>query len=329
MTFRLSPEVTLPANAVTSTYAFLGTRGSGKTYGAGVVVEEFLGAGAQVVIVDPVGVWWALRLRADGVGRGFDIPVFGGIHGDVPLEPTGGELVARLVVEHGISVVLDVSDFTDGQQRRFVGDFSRALFQLKKRNRSPIHLVFEEAHEFFPQMVDAAAAPMVGATKRLWKVGRNYGIGGTLISTRAAEINKNALNISDRVVTGRLTAPEDVKRIKDWASSNGVNAEQVAQLPGLPKGRLIVWREPDEGGAVATTFRKKTTFDASRTPEAGETERARGLPAVDLAAIREAMAAARRRVSLQYGAVGGARLGQPANHRERTRPGGCHRERHQ
>lgn len=291
MTFRLSPEIELPANAATSTYAFLGTRGSGKTYGAGVLVEELLTASTQVVIVDPVGVWWALRLAADGNGRGFDVPVFGGIHGDVPLEPTAGELVATLVVEQHLSVVLDVSDFTDGQQRRFVEAFSRMLFQLKKRNKSPTHLVFEEAHEFFPQVVDGASAPMVGATKRLWKVGRNYGIGGSLISTRAAEINKNALNISDRVITGKLAAPEDVKRIKDWASSNGVNADQVAALPSLPKGQLIVWRDPSEGGAVVTTFRRKRTFDASRTPEAGDAQPSRGLPAVDLVAIRVAMAA--------------------------------------
>lgn len=291
MSFRLSPEIELPTNAATSTFAFLGTRGSGKTYGAGVLVEEFLAARVQVVVVDPVGVWWALRLAADGVGRGFDIPVFGGIHGDIPLEPTAGELVAHLVVEQRVSLVLDVSDFTDGQQRRFVEAFSRTFFQLKKRNKSPTHLVFEEAHEFFPQVVDGASAPMVGATKRLWKVGRNYGIGGSLISTRTAEINKNALNITDRIITGRTTAPEDVKRIKDWASANGVNATQVAYLTSMPKGNLIVWRDLSEGGALMTAFHKKTTFDASRTPEAGDTQPALGLPSVDLGAIQIAMAA--------------------------------------
>lgn len=291
MTFRLSPDIELPGNAATSTFAFLGTRGTGKSYGAGVLTESMLAAGVQIVVVDPVGLWYGLRIAADGKGRGFDVPVFGGIHGDIPLEPTAGELVAHLVVERGLSLVLDVSDFTDGQQRRFVEAFSRTFFQLKKRNKSPVHLIFEEAHEFFPQVVDGASAPMVGATKRPWKVGRNYGIGGTLISTRTAEINKNALNISDYIVTGRLTAPDDVKRIKDWASSNGVNAEQAAALATLPKGRLIVWRDPSAGGAVVTTFRKKTTFDTSRTPEAGDAQAPRGLPSVDLVAIRADMAA--------------------------------------
>lgn len=67
MTYRLSPEIDLPASAVTSTFAYLGIRGYGKSYAAGVQVEDFLGAGAQVVVVDPVGIWWGLRLAADGV----------------------------------------------------------------------------------------------------------------------------------------------------------------------------------------------------------------------------------------------------------------------
>ena len=99
MVFHLGPGVDLPANAATSTFAFLGTRGSGKTFLAGVLAEEFLGAGVQVVIVDLVGTWYALRLDKTGKKRGIDIPVFGGIHGDVPLEPIAGELVAQLIVE--------------------------------------------------------------------------------------------------------------------------------------------------------------------------------------------------------------------------------------
>lgn len=285
--FVVSPTVTFPANAATSTFAFLGTRASGKTYGAGVFVEQLLAQSVQTVVVDPVGSWYALRLDADGKHAGFAIPVFGGIHGDVPLEATGGELVAQLIVERRMSCVLDVSDFTDGQQHRFVTDLAREIFRLKRRSPSPLHMVFEEGHEFFPQFVDAASAPMVGATKRLWKVGRNYGIGGTIISQRAAEVNKSALNLSDRIVTGQLKAPEDIKRIDGWANSNGVSDDMVAELPRLPKGTLIVW---EETGAVRSVFNKKRTFDASRTPDGTDVKAAKLSP-IDLDAVRTAMAA--------------------------------------
>lgn len=289
MTYRLSPEIDLPPSAVTSTFAYLGIRGYGKSYAAGVQVEDFLGAGAQVVVVDPVGIWWGLRLNAGGnMPSGFDVPVFGGTHGDLPLEPTAGELVARIAAEQRRSMVLDVSDWTLGEQRRFVTAFATLLFQLKKANRSPIHLVFEEAHEFFPQFVEGASAPLVGATNRLWKIGRNYGIGGTLISQRAAEVNKSALNLTETLVTTRLRAPEDVKRIDGWVNANGTGNKAIALLPDLPKHQVIVWTDH---GAVITKYRTKDTFDASRTPDDGGRYEPSALPPLDVAAIRQAMAA--------------------------------------
>jgi len=284
--FVVSPEVSFPSNAATSTFAYLGTRGSGKTFAAGVMAEAFLEQHVQVVVVDLVGTWWALRLNHDGKRPGFDIPVFGGIHGDIPLAPTAGGLVASLIAERGMSMVLDISDFTIGQQRRFVTDLAHDVFQLKKRNPSPVHFIFEEGHEVFPQFVDGAAAPLVGATTRMWKIGRNYGIGGTIISQRAAEVNKSALNLTDRIITGQLKAPEDIKRIDGWANSNGVSDAMVKELPKLPKGTLIVWGET---GAVRTVFKPKLTFDASRTPD-GTISRKRLAP-IDLEAVRTAMAA--------------------------------------
>lgn len=48
MAIKLSTKITLPADAVTDTFAILGQRGSGKTYTAGVMAEGLLGSKAQV-----------------------------------------------------------------------------------------------------------------------------------------------------------------------------------------------------------------------------------------------------------------------------------------
>jgi len=55
-----SPDLQLPLDAVTQTFAFLARRGAGKTYGAGKLAEGMLGAGAQVVVLDPIGNWYGL-----------------------------------------------------------------------------------------------------------------------------------------------------------------------------------------------------------------------------------------------------------------------------
>jgi DNA helicase HerA-like ATPase len=109
MALRISREFSLPAEAVSETFAILAKRGAGKTYTAAVLVEELLKAGLHVVVVDPVGVWRGLRASADGQGEGLPIVILGGDYGDVPLEVGAGELIADLVVEEGLSVVLDLS----------------------------------------------------------------------------------------------------------------------------------------------------------------------------------------------------------------------------
>lgn len=288
MTFKLCSELALPANAATDTYAFLGTRGSGKTYAAGKMVETFLDGGVQVAVIDLVGVWWGLRLAADGKRPGIDIPVFGGWHGDIPLEPTAGELVAKLVAEQGLSVVLDISEFTGGQQHRFVRDFSRAVFHMKKTNRSPLHVLLEEAHELLPQQVGPGEAEMVGNVKRLWKIGRNFGIGGSLVSQRAAEVNKGALNLTEVMFCGKLKGPQDRKAIAGWAKDQDVDEGHLTELPTLPKGTLFCWRD---SGCVKVRVDPKRTYDASKTPEEGDARPAQALPRIDLDQVRVAMAA--------------------------------------
>ena len=111
----LSENFSIPADAVTQTFAILAKRGVGKTYTASVLVEELLKAGLHAVVVDPVGVWWGLRAAADGKRPGLPIVILGGDHGDVPLEVTAGQVIADLVVDEGISAVLDLSHFRKGE----------------------------------------------------------------------------------------------------------------------------------------------------------------------------------------------------------------------
>ena len=50
----------IPDAALDDRLGWVGTAGSGKTYNAGGGVERLLEAGARVVIVDPLDVWWGL-----------------------------------------------------------------------------------------------------------------------------------------------------------------------------------------------------------------------------------------------------------------------------
>jgi hypothetical protein len=291
MKLKLSDTLSLPIDAVTQTFAFLGRRGSGKTYGSGKLAELFLEAGAQIVVLDPIGTWYGLRLSADGKSKGFSVPVFGGEHGDVPLEPQAGALIAKLLVDQHFSAVLDVSTFRKEQRKQFVTDFAEELMHRKKTNRSAMHVFFEEAQLFIPQQVQGKTARMVGAFEDLIKLGRNYGIGATLLSQRPQSVNKDVLNQTEVLLAFQMTGPQERKTIDGWISDKGIDEKLADILPRLKVGEARLWSPQWLGVSETIHIAKKKTFDASSTPTVGAAiVQPKELSPVDVEKIKTSMA---------------------------------------
>lgn len=264
----LSPSLHLPADAVTQTFACIARRGHGKTYAAQKLAEEMLAAGDQVVAIDPVGVWYALRLAGAG-GPGFDIPVFGGEHGDLPLSPDAGKLIAQVLVERGCSAVLDVSGMRKGERTRFLTDLGEELVHRKKVQRSPMHLFLEEAQTVVPQRPMPGQERLIGAWQDMVLIGRNFGVGITLISQRPQLLHKDVLNQTECLLVGQLTGPQERKTIEGWIVEQGLDLKAlVAELPSLPRGTMWVWSPQWLGITVKVQIGAKRTFDGSRTPDA-------------------------------------------------------------
>src|SRR5580693_2687877 len=92
--------------------AFIGTPGSGKTTAAKAYAEELLRLGMRVLIIDVLGVWWGLRKGRDGKSQGFDIPIIGGPHGDMPIDEdgSGGDLIGERIGASDVSAIIDLKD---------------------------------------------------------------------------------------------------------------------------------------------------------------------------------------------------------------------------
>ena len=119
----ISNSLSLPLDFVTKTTAILAQRRKGKSYTAAVIAEEMVAAKQPFVILDPTGAHWGLLASADGRAAGLPVVVIGGQHGHVPLERTGGKLVAELVVEHPGFYVIDFSLLESGNaEREFATD---------------------------------------------------------------------------------------------------------------------------------------------------------------------------------------------------------------
>jgi uncharacterized protein len=293
-TLSLAPSLALPAEVVTQKLAFLAQSGAGKSYAAMKLAEEMLTFGAQVVALDPVGVWWGLRVAADGKKPGIPITVFGGEHGDVPLPPNAGAMVADLVVDLAISAVLDVSDFELPEMKRFVAAFFERFFQRKKRSRSPVHVFLEEAQTFAPQYPERDETVMLNRVERTARIGRNYGIGWSAISQRPQEVHKKVLNQAGTLFALRTIGKHERDAVAAWVSDKARSKEELDLLEGLPAletGVARVWSPAFLRLTAEVKIGRRRTFDSSATPESGVvTVEPKALAAVDVERLKDALA---------------------------------------
>ena len=299
----LGDHLKLSPDFATKTAAILAQRRKGKTYTASVLAEEMVAAKQPFVALDPTGAWWGLRAGADGKSAGLPVVVLGGQHGDVPLERTVGRLIADLVVEEPGYYIIDFSLFESGEaERQFAVDFAERLYRAKGQpgRDFPLHLFVDEADRFIPQQMRKGSGDtsprLLGAFEAIVRRGGLRGLGTTLISQRAAVVNKNVLEMLDILIALRTVGPNDRKAIDDYIKAHGTDAERTALLDSLASldiGEAWVW----EPGADPPLFRRvriraRHTFNSSATPTLGQKRvEPKRLADVDLAALQTRMAA--------------------------------------
>jgi multidrug efflux pump subunit AcrA (membrane-fusion protein) len=286
----------LPKQMLTEITGIMGITGSGKTYAGGRLVEELYRLRAQFVVLEPVGNWWGLRLRADGEGKGIDVPIFGGDHGDLPLPETSGAEVARLLVEQKLSAILDVSGFRKRAMRRFTADFAETFFHLKKSHKSPVCVVVEEARVFVPQKInkgDEGAARLLGAMEDIGRRGRNYGIGMALLDQRPQSVHKDVLNQAQNLIVLQLAGKHETDAVAAWVREKAradKDAQWWEELAALPPGEAFIW-SPRRHIFDHVKVTKKWTYDSTKTPDFDDDTPAPTLSEIDVGAIKVALEA--------------------------------------
>lgn len=286
---RIADDLTLPKDAVTQTFGVLAVRGSGKSNLAAVMAEQMSANALPFVVIDPVGSWWGLRSNAAGIGPGLSIPIFGGRHGDIPLERTAGNEVADLVVDERASCVLDLAEFSEGDKIRFLIDFAERLY---RRNEMPLHLFLEEADDYIPQRPMREQARLLRAWENIVRRGRARGLGMTMITQRSAAINKNVLTQIETLFVLRTTSPNDRKAIEGWVDYHGERRDVLATLPSLGNGEAWVWSPNWLHQFKRVKIHRRTTFDSAATPKQSAAGRKPAtLADIDLSAVQKRFAA--------------------------------------
>ena len=291
----------IPDQVLESDLAVIARKGAGKSYLLRGLVERNLSAGRPTVILDPMEIWWGLKQKADG-SPGYPIPVIGGGHADLPLDPSRGPELARFLAEREASAVVDVSDLKRDELLPFATAFLEELYRL---NRKPLWLVLEEADVFAPQNpASRATREMHDEVDRIVRRGRAFGFRVWTATQRPARLSKDVLTQTETLFLLQLSAPQDTAAAREWIRGHaepGKAAEVEASLASLEVGEGWMW-SPRAGLLERMKFPPIATLDTGFTPKAGERRRQAGqLAQVDVAALKAAL-----------GGQGGVKLQVPA-----------------
>ena len=136
---------------------------------------------------------------------------------------------------------------------------------------------------------------LLGAIEDLVRRGRARGIGVTLVTQRAAVLNKDVLTQAEVLIALRTIAPQDRDAIDAWIRVHGTpgqREELMASLPSLPIGTAWVWSPGWLDIFQRVQIRRKETFDSSATPKVGVVrQEPKTIAAVDLEQLRTRLAA--------------------------------------
>src|SRR5438045_2179216 len=78
-----------------------------------------------------------------------------------------------------------------------------------ERHPVPVHLMIEESQLIVPENFGGDSARMVGIYEEIIRLGRNYGIGVSMISQRPQSVNKEVLNQTECLLVGQVNGAHE------------------------------------------------------------------------------------------------------------------------
>ena len=117
----------------------------------------------------------------------FDYLVIGGDAGDAPLHEDTADRLAIVLLETGMSAILQLNDLGLAGQRRIIGKFLSGLMKAPKALWHPVLVTLDEAHRYCPQ---SGVVESSEAITNLATAGRKRGFGAIFATQRLSLISR-------------------------------------------------------------------------------------------------------------------------------------------
>lgn len=199
----------------------------GKSWGFRRIVES-IGNSTQQIIIDPEGEFASLREKFDFLLIGKD--------GDIPLNVRYAETLANMILETGVSVIIDLYELTMDNRILFVKNFINAMVNADKKLWHDCFIYIDEAHIFCPEDKTAASTQ---AVIDLCTRGRKRGFGRILATQRLPLLNKNATAQCYNKIIGLNTQDIDRKRAGEELGMN--SKAEILSLRDLQTGEFYAF----------------------------------------------------------------------------------------
>ncbi|MFP4545819.1 MAG: ATP-binding protein [Methanomassiliicoccales archaeon] len=154
---------------------------------------------------------------------------------EVNIFASKGTKIDELVVK-GKTTVINMKGTPPDIQELIVSRICSAIFELRKLEKvPPMMLVVEEAHNYCPQQGTVSSSKIF---RTIASEGRKFGLGLTIITQRAAKVDKNVLSQCNTQMILKVTNPNDLKAIT--SSVEGLTSGMADEIQRLPIGTSLV-----------------------------------------------------------------------------------------
>lgn len=146
-----------------------------------------------------------------------------------------GTKIDELIVT-GKTTIINLKGTPPDIQELIVTRLATAMFELRKLGKvPPMMMIAEEAHNFCPQQGVTSCSKIF---RTIAAEGRKFGLGLTIISQRAAKIDKNVLSQCNTQMILKVTNPNDLKAIV--SSVEGLQEGMDQEIQRLPIGVALI-----------------------------------------------------------------------------------------
>ena len=142
---------------------------------------------------------------------------------------------------------------------RIAFEISYYQTKIKGANRTPLLLVYEEAHRYIPKTESSKYRDTRESVERIAKEGRKYGISEMIVTQRPSEVSTTVLSQCNNFVIMKLTNQDDQNMVKSILPDSANYCTNSLSSLNVQEALLV-------GNAVANTVIVKVD-DANPLPQ--------------------------------------------------------------